>query len=355
MINRIAAPPAPWRHPPMQPDWIDAPHHRLPLGDFPLENGGVIQDCHVSYVVHGQLNAERNNAVLALSAIGSTHHRLDFLIGPGRAFNPASLCIICVDALGNGLSSSPSNSLEQAGTAFPRFSIRDMVESQRRLVQDHLGIERLRAIVGASMGGMQTLQWAVSHPQATEAIIAMTPMARTSAWSAAINAAARAALMADPDWTRPSHTPSGLPGWIALMQLISGRTPQALEQGFGDVRSVQTWLEERVIWQQAQGQAAIDWIYQSYAYDDHDVGTTPGYQGDTQAALRSIAARTLIAAPPLDLYNPIECARDAADIIPDAEFRQIPSSRGHQAASSALATDARWLNDQILSFLDEVP
>ena len=153
-----------FRHPPLQPNWVDRPHEFLELGDFPLESGEVIRDFRLSYVTHGRPNADRSNVVLALSAIGSTHHRLDVWIGPGRALDPNRDCIVAVDAIGNGLTTSPSTSRAQPGTAFPRFTIRDMVESQKRLV-DHLGIERLFAVVGASMGGMQALQWGVSHPR----------------------------------------------------------------------------------------------------------------------------------------------------------------------------------------------
>ena len=86
---------------------------------------------------------------LALSAIASTHHRLDFLIGNGRALDPAQLVVVAVDAIGNGLTTSPSTSVLQPGMGFPRFTIRDMVASQLALL-DHLGVSRLRAVIGAS-------------------------------------------------------------------------------------------------------------------------------------------------------------------------------------------------------------
>jgi homoserine O-acetyltransferase len=88
----------------------DPPHQRYSLGDFKLESGQSILDCEVSFVTHGTLNADKSNAVLVLSAIGGNHHRIDFLIGPDKAFDPAKYFIICVDAIGNGLSISPSNS-----------------------------------------------------------------------------------------------------------------------------------------------------------------------------------------------------------------------------------------------------
>src|ERR1700754_644269 len=127
-------------HPPMQPGWIDAPHGRLPLPRLLLESGEAIEDFELSYAVHGDADDRSLPVVVALCAIGSSHHRLDFLIGEGRALDPNRARIFAIDAIGNGLSSSPSLSHRQPRLNFPRFTIRDMVNSQRLLMQ-HLGIE----------------------------------------------------------------------------------------------------------------------------------------------------------------------------------------------------------------------
>ncbi|MBT1517502.1 alpha/beta fold hydrolase [Bradyrhizobium sp. SRL28] len=180
-------------HPPLAPGWIDAPHHVASLGRLPLESGDAIDDLRISYVVHGSLNDRAKPVIFGLCAIGSTHHRLDFLIGPGRALDPSRHTIVVIDALGNGLSSSPSNSPMQPGERFPRFTIRDMVTSQRMLAS-HLRIDAAHAIVGASMGGMQALQWGVSHPDFAARLVALVPMAKTTPWSQAINRAGRLVL-----------------------------------------------------------------------------------------------------------------------------------------------------------------
>ena len=336
-------------HPPPQAGWIDRPHRIHRLGDFTLESGEVIRDFELSYVVHGEIDAARSNVVLALSAIASTHHRLDFLIGPGRALDPARFAIIAVDAIGNGLTTSPSTSIAHAGPRFPRFVIRDMVESQRMLL-DHLGIDQVHAVIGASMGGMQALQWGVSHPRRMRRIVAMTPMAKTVPWAAAINETSRRALMADPDWATGGTR--GWDAWVPLMQLLSGRTPRQLQSGFNSVAAVRGWIEARTAWWLAQGFAPVDWVYQSHAYDDHDVGTTAGFAGDTARALASIRADTLVLAPQLDLYNPAEAAHWSAERIPKAALREIPSIWGHQSASAAAPADALFLNQTIGEFLD---
>jgi homoserine O-acetyltransferase/O-succinyltransferase len=341
------------RHHPLRPGQIDAPHRRHRLGDFRLESGDVIEDCVVSYVTHGALAPARDNAVLALTAIGATHHRLDFLIGDGRALDPRRWFIIVVDALGNGLSSSPSNSRTQPGPRFPCFSIRDMVESQRRLLHEVFDLPSLATVIGASMGGMQALQWAVSHGTAMRSVVALTPMARTTAWSQLVNESARRALTSDPAWRGGAYErqpEDGWRQWTLVLRGLANRTPAALAA----MPSWRDWVAAAENDTLESAVDANDWIAQSHAYDMHDLGTTPGFDGDTARALASIYARTLIAAPPLDLYNPADAARQAAESIPGARYIEIPSIQGHQAANVADPGDVAFLNRRIGAFLNEL-
>ena len=146
-------------HTPSQP-----PHQLFNEGDLKLESGEAIKDFSISYVTHGTLNAKKSNAILMVTAIGGNHHRLDFMIGPGKALDPDKYFIIATDAIANGFTTSPSNSKSQPRMPFPKFTIRDMVESQYRLLKEKFGIDHVVAVVGPSMGGMQVLQWGVSHP-----------------------------------------------------------------------------------------------------------------------------------------------------------------------------------------------
>jgi homoserine O-acetyltransferase/O-succinyltransferase len=320
-----------WQHPPLQPGWIDSAHQSLEPGDLPLESGEVIRDFSLSYVTHGRRAAAGDNVILVLTAIGATHHRLDFLIGFGRPLDPERHFIICVDAIGNGLTTSPSNSAAQPDLAFPRFSIRDMVASQRRLL-DALGIDRLAAVVGASMGGMQALQWGVSHPALMRGIIALVPMARTRPWSVAMNEVARRILMADPGWPSGPYG-SGFDSWAAMTRVITNRSPGALA-GM-TAAAVPGLIAEVISMMRRIGPDPLDWVYQSFAYDAHDVGATPGFAGDTAAALRTIRAPTLLLVPELDLYNPVEDAIEAAGLIPDATLVRLAGHAGHAVAADS--------------------
>jgi homoserine O-acetyltransferase len=342
----------------MRPGMLDAQHQRASLGDLRLESGETIRDFELSYVTHGALNAQRDNAVLVTVSLGGNHHRLDFLIGPGKALDTGRYFVVCADAIGNGLTTSPSNSAAQPGMAFPRFGIRDMVASQHRLLTEQLKLASVLAVVGASMGGMQALQWAVSHPSFCNACVAMTPMARSSPWAVAVVETARRALMADPAWDGARFTgypERGWRAWTGVMGVLAGRTPRGVQDMFDAPLDVLAWMDQLTADNRANGFDATDWLYQTWAYEAHDVGTTPGCGGDTAAALAGIQARTLILAPPLDLFNPALCAHEAADAIPGAMLVEIPSMQGHQAAASASPDDAAFLNEEIGAFLEAMP
>lgn len=134
------------------------------LGDCALGSGDTIRDCKIGYRTFGTLSPDRSNAVLFPSWFTGTSEQLAGLIGPGRLIDSSRVFVVAVDAFGNGVSSSPSNSIAQSGSVFPRFTIRDMVRAQHRLVTDVLGLERLRAVVGISMGGMQAFEWLLTYP-----------------------------------------------------------------------------------------------------------------------------------------------------------------------------------------------
>lgn len=341
------------RHPPLAPGWIDRPHQRLDLGGMRLESGEALQDAFVSYVVHGNASRLQDAAILVTTAIGSTHHRLDFLIGPGKALDTDKFAIVVADAIGNGLSISPSNSPRQHGAAFPRFTIRDMVTSQHMLL-DHLGIGRLEAVVGASMGGMQALQWGVSHPQRMAALVAMTPMARTSRWSQLVNEMSRRALFLDPACRLPRQRDDAMHLWIPLTQLVMSRTPGALES-FESQAQLTQWLDAQAMLLGQDGPDPFDWCYQSWAYDAHDVGTTASFAGDTAAALRSIEAPTLVLVPTLDLYNPPQAGHAVVDATPKARFVELPGEWGHASASGIDPVTTDVISGALRDFLARTP
>ncbi|MGD8321576.1 MAG: alpha/beta fold hydrolase, partial [Gemmatimonadota bacterium] len=156
------------------------PHHVFALGDFSLESGAVLGDATIMYATHGQLNVDGSNAILVPSYYLGSHHGYDYLIGPGRALDPAEHFVIVAEMFGSGRSSSPSNMPPpQSQADFPAVTIRDNVEAMYHLVTDGLGIRHLKAIVGHSMGAEQGLQWAVSHPDFMDLVVAISGTGKT--------------------------------------------------------------------------------------------------------------------------------------------------------------------------------
>src|SRR6266513_2492302 len=222
------------------------PHQLYQIGDFKLESGEVIKDFAISYVTHGTLNAKKSNAILMVTALTGNHHRLDFLIGPGKALDTTKYFIVATDAIGNGLTTSPSNSKAQPRMQFPKFGMRDMVESQRRLLGEKLGIEHVVAVVGPSMGGMQALQWGVSHPDVMDGLVALVPLARTPAWSVLIVDASRKAIMLDPAWNNGNYTSmpaGGVRLWRDIVGFAAARSPEWYREQFPRPLDVLPWLK----------------------------------------------------------------------------------------------------------------
>lgn len=134
------------------------------LGSCPLASGQVILDCRVGFITAGKLNADKSNAILVPSWLGGRSSDLLRYVGPDKLFDAERFFIVLVDSFGNGVSSSPSNSIRQAGAAFPQVALLDMVVAYRRLLEQEFGVRTLHAMAGISMGGMQTFAAAVAYP-----------------------------------------------------------------------------------------------------------------------------------------------------------------------------------------------
>lgn len=338
----------------------DPPHQKHALGDLKLESGEVIRDFEISYVTHGTLNADKSNAILMVTAIGGNHHRIDYLIGPGKALDPSKYFIICTDAIGNGLTTSPSSSKSQPKMQFPRFNMRDMVASQHRLVTEKFGLKKLVTVVGASMGGMQALQWGVSHPDMMESVVAIIPLGRTPAWTTGVLEMLRQSIMTDAKFKGGNYAASdppeqGMRLWSGWLSGVIVRTPTYQEslypKGGEDELKYLKGVQDAG-WKRMD---AVDWIYQSWAYDAHNVGNTPGFGGDYARALKSIKARTLILAGTGDLLNPEYEAMEVAKLIPNVKYVEINREKplGHLSGAGATPPENALQNRDIAAFLEK--
>ena len=179
---------------------LDGDLQKARIGDLKLESGQVIRQCVIGFRTYGALNADKSNAVLFPTWFSGRSADLTQFVGPTGWVNPSGLFVILIDALGDGVSSSPSNSALQSRMKFPRFTIRDMVESQHKFLTEQLGIRHLRAVMGISMGGMQTFAWITAYPDFIDRAIPIVGSPRLSSIDLLLWNAEKHAIEAGADW-----------------------------------------------------------------------------------------------------------------------------------------------------------
>ncbi len=221
---------------------------------MPLDSGESLGPVTIAYETYGQLNPERSNAILIVHALSGDAHVAgyhsadesnpgwwDDCIGPGKAFDTDKYFVICSNVIGGcqgstGPSSTNPRTGKPYGLSFPVITVGDMVRAQAQLV-DHLGIEKLMAVAGGSMGGMQVLQWTVAYPQRVLAALPIATTARHSPMLIAFSEVGRQAIYADPNWNAGDYYDGPRPNTgLALARMIGHITylsEQSMQSKFG--------------------------------------------------------------------------------------------------------------------------
>jgi homoserine O-acetyltransferase/O-succinyltransferase len=333
--------------------------YRLP-NDLLLESGEVLTEVQVAYRTWGQLNTARNNAVLVCHAFtgwADVDAWWEPLLGVGQSLDPTRDFIICSNILGScygttGPTSMNPDTGQPYGPSFPAITVRDMVQVQARLL-DGLGVERLELVIGGSLGGMQTLEWALLYPDRVQEIAPIAAPGRHSAWCIGLGEAQRQAIYADPNWQAGHYAPDRQPiqGLTAarMMAMMTYRSWESFAQRFGQQPQVAANPFAISGYLYHQGEKLVErfdantYIALSQAMDRHDV-TRPGHAYAT--VLQRIKQPTLIISIPSDiLYPPVEQA-ELARLIPHSDLRSLDSPHGHDA----FLMDMDVLNAQVLQF-----
>ena len=341
------------------PDRVDRAEHReFVIANFRTESGVTLPSARIVYGTYGHLNAARDNVVLLPSHYMANHHGYEWLIGPGLALDTARLFLVATELFGNGASSSPSNTPEPFhGPRFPVTTIRDNVEAVHRLLVEELGVSHLRAVIGFSMGAQQAFQWAVSYPSFADRIVATAGTAKTYGHGVMRLEGQIAALTADPtfnggDYTAPPKDGLAAFGMVWAAWLFSQEWWR--RELWRTSSPPGTTFEQFVqSWRTRFGADANDYILQARTWERHDVGGTPGFDGDVEKALRSIAVPLLYMPSETDLYFPVGDARYEARFIRSVQLVPILSLWGHPAGAGASPEDKKFLNERIARFLAE--
>lgn len=223
-------------------------------GPVDLESGKKLSRLSVAYETYGKLNAAASNAVLVLHALSGDAHAAgrnspadrkagwwDEMIGPGKAFDTDRYFVICSNVLGGckgttGPSSPDPKTGEPYGLRFPVITIRDMVAVQNLLIE-HLGIERLLAVTGGSMGGMEAIQWLLSYPKKVGSAIVIAASLSQSAQNIALHEVGRQAIVSDPNWRGGHYYGGTTPSWgLAVARMvghISYLSDKSMQSKFG--------------------------------------------------------------------------------------------------------------------------
>src|SRR5580693_8437382 len=330
-----------------------------------LDNGATLAPVDVAYESYGELNEAKSNAILVLHAFSGDAHAAgvsaetgkpgwwDNMIGPGKAFDTDKYFVLCSNILGGCRGSTGPSSIDPAtgcpyAMKFPVITIRDIVRLQKMLI-DHLGIRRLLAVTGGSMGGMQALEWAVSYPDSVAAAIPIASTTRHSAQQIAFNEVGRQAIMADPNWDGGNYYGKELPGrGLAVARMVGHITYMSDDSmrekfgrrlrgkdAFGFDFEVDFEVESYLRYRGNEFVGRFDansYLYITKAMDYFDL--TNG-QRSLAATLEEVRARFLVISFSSDWlypsYQSQELVRALRSRNVDVAYCELPSNYGHDA------------------------
>ena len=364
---------------------VETQYLTLP-GPLHLDCGSELSDVRVAYETYGTLSAQRDNVLLVCHALSGDAHAAgiskvppaestrdgfgasdrdqtrskglgwwDGMIGPGKAFDTDRFFVVSTNLLGGcrgttGPSSTNPVTGKPYGADFPTITVADMVRTERAFL-DVLGIERLAAVAGGSLGGMQAFEWAILYPDQVDAVVAIASTHALQPQGVAWNAIARNAIMADPAWQGGQYYETGRKpdagmGIARMVGHITYLSAQSLGAKFGrklqsadDIRYTLTEAEfeiESYLRHQADSFVkrfdANTYLYTSRALTYFDLARQYG-GGELARALRNVSARTLLIAFSSDWLYPPQGSEELAAALrslgKEVELQVIEAPYGH--------------------------
>ena len=326
---------------PARPALAEGEQQFAALGNCKLDSGQEIEGCRLGYRTWGKLNPESTNAILFPTWFGGTSKDIAGMIGEKGLADPAKYFVIVVDSLGNGISSSPSNSKTQPRMAFPVFTTRDMVRSEYRLVTESLHLKHLHAVMGVSMGGIQAFEWMVDYPDFMDVAIPIVGTPRPSSYDLTLWQLEDDMIRSSPEWRNGEYETNPHIRLLTILGELSGSSPghyarEVTRQAFparyasyGHANGAEFDINNR--------------LYQLHAILHHDVAEG----GTMEDAAKRVHAKVFILPSQQDhIVNPgpaLEFAR-----LLNAKTMLLTSDCGHGAPGC----EADKVNPAVRAFLD---
>lgn len=311
---------------------------------FQLETGAQLPGLQIAYHTFGRLNAERDNVIWVCHALTANSDVADWwpnTVVSGGFLDPDKYFIVCANILGSHYGTTGPLSVDPRSgkpyyDRFPQMTVRDMVRVHQ-LLAAYLGIQRVKLLIGSSLGGFQCMEWALMEPDFAErtALIATTPV--TKPWAAAFNESQRMAIDADTTYgdERPDAGAAGLAvaRSIALLSYRGAQAYDLTQADNGAETDPKSPFTRRVLtYQQHQGKKLLD-RFNAYSYyrlsravDSHDISRG---RGDMADVLQGFRPKTLVVAITSDILFPPKDHQPLVDFIPDVEYHVIDSDFGH--------------------------
>src|SRR3989338_1480750 len=359
-----------------------------PPNEFALESGLKLGPITLAYETYGELNKERSNAVVIFHTLTMDAHAAGFhkgakspgwwdeMIGPGKAFDTDKYFVICVNVLGGCKGSTgPASMNPKTGKAyglnFPVITVNDMVETQRVLIREHLGIKKILCMAGGSMGGLQALQWAVAYPDEVASAIAIAANPRQTAQQIALHEVGRQAIMKDPDWKSGDYYGKSVPAnGLAVARMLGHVTymsDKSMEEKFGrklfdkekfgydfsNEFEVENYLKYRSD-NFVQRFDANSYLYISKALDYFDLAP----DGDLAKAFRNIKASFLVISFTSDWLYPAYQAKEMVKALKtndlDVSYCEVQSNYGHDAFLVEVAGQSHLIEHYLARIQKEI-
>ena len=315
---------------------VQGPYELISIGELQLEQGGVIPDCQLAVRTWGEPNEARDNVILIPTWFSGTHQTWnDSYIGAGHALDPEKYFIVCINQIGNGLSTSPHNTSDASisMSRFPLVSIGDDVVAQERLLREHFGIEKLFAVVGGSMGAQQTYEWIVRFPDKVERAAPIAGTAQNTPHDWMFTELLLDLITQDPgfnggEYASRDDVRQGLLNHTHLWMLLG--------------LSTEFWKAEkwRTLGMQSREEVVTGFfeplftsmdpnalIIMGRKWQGGDVARHTG--GDLAAALGRVRAKVFVMPIDEDMFFPVRDCRAEQELIPNSELRVINDLAGH--------------------------